>query len=347
MAMPRLRALLLGDDPDFLWTSLLVGIVALLPAGLLRRVLDGAFLVPGVQAVLVATAVLVLVFAVVHFNGGLLPVWIALFPSVLAVAIGAGGSGFAQPTYGALLIGAVLSTFVVGTVAHVIVSGAIRLWSIVRHRGGHHPGGHHPSEHHPGEHNPGEVTFTNGAASDRKQTRVTGDGRSRDDTADSVAQQHASARSIDRRTVLLATGGGVLGVLGVGFGYAYGWWCRTSPADCRVENHSGQQVALTISVTRRGFEVFHAESQLGPGERQRGVAVPGTERYDSAIPIGCALPEDVVVTVETDTLGSLTETVTFPEPTPPSGGGVGSSTLRIDVNRDGVEVEADLSYWVV
>lgn len=87
MATSRRRALLLGDDPDFLWTSLLVGIVAVLPAGLLLGLLDGTFLVPAVQVVLVATAVLVVVFAVVYSNGGLLPVWIALFPSVFAATL--------------------------------------------------------------------------------------------------------------------------------------------------------------------------------------------------------------------------------------------------------------------
>lgn len=326
-----LRGILLGGDPDVIWSGLLLGVLVFFAVNLLFEAFDRLYVVWSLYGVILLAAAFLATGSVTYSEGGLIAVWASLFPLVFGVVLRNGRSGLFPPSYGELFVAAVVSTIVAGTITFAIATMVTR----------HFPAG---------------ILSSGSAASPEERTddeQVRNDVEPPEDGTDSSGSGLDSAPSVryDRRTLLLAGGSG-LGVVGIGFGWVYGTWCQVGPADCRIQNSTGRTMTLDVSVSRGGWEVFHAEPELGLFEaRQVNTDEYDTKlkRYDSAIPIGCSLPEDVTVTVDTDvdTIGTVTETVTFTAPGPRSGGWVSGSVLQIEVTDDGVDIEPEISIGVV
>jgi hypothetical protein len=147
----------------------------------------------------------------------------------------------------------------------------------------------------------------------------------------------------------LGSGGTLLGAI---FGYEYGWWCDTSPANVKIDNKTGTSIDVAITISRYGYAVFQKEITLGYFEVHGfGEPVDPEDRirreFENALPIGCGMPEEIHVEVEADNGLTSADTVQFPALDSSSGGEVEDSQLRITVFDDEIELDADIIYgWV-
>lgn len=150
---------------------------------------------------------------------------------------------------------------------------------------------------------------------------------------------------VTRRWVVYLLGGGTL--IAAMFGYVYGWWCKTSPADVFFENKSESPVDLEMTISRYGYEVFQKTITLGVVDSRNVVETVDSvnlsrKEFERAIPIGCGLPKDIYVEIEADNGLAIADTVRFPEPDPQTTHYSPSSKLRITVLDNEIELEAEI-----